>query len=638
MVWLVTWLLLLVQAPPEPRLGGEMPERYFVTTTDSAAFSQWLVANGLRFRPRRLGRFELKARPEHLEALSDAPGVVGVEPIRRQRTQDLDASRSLIRAELAHLGLGLSRAHRGTGALVGIVDNGFDLAHPAFQDSSGKSRILRLWDHTNASGSPPAGFTTGSLFAGDALNALGRSGTLIHHGTHVAGLAAARSVPGSGGDWWGVADDARLALVDCGPGCAALDEGIEYIYRLADSLGLPAVVNLSWGNHEGPRDGKGSDCVLLGSLLGPGKLATASAGNAGAYAGHAVHAFPAIADTVRLALEVADGAQTSSTGDTLRRVSYAKLELWGDSARTFRAWVEFLDSAGTLLATSASQTAGRSAWKTIALVNPLGQDTFWVEGNVEMRSRKGGMNLTAYSNRKGIKLRVGITAADNTVHGWTLEEGKAFLQDTSCIGCVVPDQDHMLSDKSTCPLQIAVGSVDELGAATWFTSKGPGLARNPKPDVSAPGLQVISTLNAAAGAWPTSGSWNGHAWGPMSGTSMSAPLVAGALALLLEQDPGLTTDSALSLLKGGADRHDPAVGWSILDVGRMLEGLDPARTLSLASRSRAATGARREWLTAKGARTVVPAGADPMRHQPEGIAWLRTCDERGCSVRGLVRP
>jgi hypothetical protein len=34
----------------------------------------------------------------------------------------------------------------GRGAIIGLIDSGFELSHPAFRDSNGKTRVLAAWD------------------------------------------------------------------------------------------------------------------------------------------------------------------------------------------------------------------------------------------------------------------------------------------------------------------------------------------------------------------------------------------------------------------------------------------------------------------------------------------------------------
>ena len=41
-----------------------------------------------------------------------------------------------------------SVAEDGTGVLIGVIDSGFDLSHPAFRDANGKLRVVALLDQT----------------------------------------------------------------------------------------------------------------------------------------------------------------------------------------------------------------------------------------------------------------------------------------------------------------------------------------------------------------------------------------------------------------------------------------------------------------------------------------------------------
>ncbi|MDD7730570.1 MAG: S8 family serine peptidase, partial [Clostridia bacterium] len=63
-----------------------------------------------------------------------------------------------------------------------------------------------------------------------------------------------------------------------------------------------------------------------------------------------------------------------------------------------------------------------------------------------------------------------------------------------------------------------------------------------KPDIVAPGNRVISCIPG-----------NDHSYGMKSGTSMSTPLISGAIACALEKDPTLTNADIKIMLKDSAD-------------------------------------------------------------------------------------
>lgn len=94
-----------------------------------------------------------------------------------------------------------------------------------------------------------------------------------------------------------------------------------------------------------------------------------------------------------------------------------------------------------------------------------------------------------------------------------------------------------------------------------YSGRGPTNACICKPDLVAPGAAIVSCSNRAG------------CYAVKSGTSMSTPIVSGAIALLLEKYPDMTNrDVKLFLKERAVDLGQPKnqQGWGMLDIGRLL--------------------------------------------------------------------
>ncbi len=138
------------------------------------------------------------------------------------------------------------------------------------------------------------------------------------------------------------------------------------------------------------------------------------------------------------------------------------------------------------------------------------------------------------------------------------------------------------------PIVIGVGATYDNDTVAHFSSEGPAPNRPPwndptywpypdwnllKPDLVAPGVGVLSIM-------PGGGF---QAW---SGTSLASPLVAGAVAILLQKDPTLTFEEVYSALVSGTDTFpwgspypNNTYGWGRLNVWRSLNTLSPPSLL-----------------------------------------------------------
>ncbi|UCC21136.1 MAG: S8 family serine peptidase, partial [Promethearchaeota archaeon] len=135
---------------------------------------------------------------------------------------------------------------------------------------------------------------------------------------------------------------------------------------------------------------------------------------------------------------------------------------------------------------------------------------------------------------------------------------------------------------------IAVGATDENDELTSFSSWGPTYGYIGYPDVVAPGIYIIST-EASNSIISKEQRFKGDYFDfpgdadyiPLSGTSMACPMVAGALAILLDAYPNMTPETArIALLEGAkklANENDDDYlksGAGIINVTASLNYLD----------------------------------------------------------------
>jgi hypothetical protein len=125
------------------------------------------------------------------------------------------------------------------------------------------------------------------------------------------------------------------------------------------------------------------------------------------------------------------------------------------------------------------------------------------------------------------------------------------------------DRAAQLTWPAADPRVVSVGAVDALEEQVIFSNSSPQLK------LTAPGY-VVQTA------------WLDNRRILMSGTSASAPLVAGAIAALISENPALSAPEAARLLQqyasdGGAPGADPDYGAGILNLGWAMGRNDPGR-------------------------------------------------------------
>lgn len=110
---------------------------------------------------------------------------------------------------------------------------------------------------------------------------------------------------------------------------------------------------------------------------------------------------------------------------------------------------------------------------------------------------------------------------------------------------------------------IAVAAVDSNRVVTGFSSRGPTADGRIKPDVAALGRNVVC---AKPMSWNEYSRWNG--------TSLSCPVVAGVVALIIEAHPDWSPSRVREALRSSSDRsHYPNLnyGYGIVNAAKAID-------------------------------------------------------------------
>jgi subtilisin family serine protease len=438
----------------------------------------------------------------------------------------------------------------GAGVLVGTVDTGIDTSSPDFKNADGTTRIVSIWDQT-AGGTPPAGFSYGTEWTKAQIDA----GTASEvdsqgHGTHVMGIAAGNGrATGNGEDpfqYVGIAPEADLCVVKTTLQSSAIVDGVSYIFQKAAALGERAVVNLSLGTQEGAHDGSLPMDQMLSALAGPGKVLVASSGNEG---NSGLHGQLTLGGSAPGNMTLVVPAYTPATGT-------------GNDFFLLSGWYDPRSRISLTITTPSGVRVGPLATGQ----NLNGQNT--QDGFVDVH------NGTSSSSNGTLEIFVqvydGIATRPPGTGTWVFTFTPVLLagggridtylyQSSLGDGSVPPPAWNLgllnggvISSPGSADSTVTVGahatkdcweSVDgfrhcwnplpTIGAIAPFSSQGPRRDGLLKPDLTAPGLGITSTLSAEfVDADPTTVATDGvHV--NFAGTSSSAPHVTGAAALLL---------------------------------------------------------------------------------------------------------
>lgn len=480
------------------------------------------------------------------------------------------------------MAIDLPQEFTGQGVIIGITDWGFDYTHPVFYDTLMQHyRVLRAWDQFKTSGPAPEGYNYGTEYVGQEALLAAQCDTsniykYAYHGTHCAGIAGGA---GAGTIYRGVAVEAEYLFVTVSLTDQEVIDAWRWMYDVAQQEGKRLVISMSWGLYYlDNMDGTGPLAEEMQRLNDLGVVFVSSAGNNGEENFHISHTFTQ-QDTIRTQFTFAPSSTSATcTGADITMIS--------SENTPFSFSLMVMNPALNVLEQTAFFTTNSDAVADSFLI--VNTDTIFYRYEIQSNTPYNHKPVVQFRVMKSPAYRFGlaIAAESGEFHAWNLAHietnygnwGGEFKKPSNHPDWIEGDPEYGISAPANIDCAISVAShlsrykapagIYVGGTISSFSSYGPGFGQSMKPEISAPGSNVVSSLssftNTFSGTYVKTIHFNDRTYHfvSLSGTSMSCPFVAGVAALVLQANPFLSASQVKEILLETAynDEHTEEAG------------------------------------------------------------------------------
>jgi subtilisin family serine protease len=507
----------------------------------------------------------------------------------------------------------------GKGVVVGVMDIGFDFTHPNWYSADMQEyRIKQVWDMLDYSENGEA--VIGKTEDGQDTIYVGRQyigaeailnkrysadGLTQYHGTHTMGTATGSGAEGNGivSQYVGMAPDAEICVVanyttnnedvipetDIYKYTTATDLlGFKYIFDYAESVGKPCVINFSEGTYDELNESKLYQEVL-NKMVGPGRILCSAAGNDG---------------TKNTYIHKAKGenkkgtfltSATQDAGYVMRSKKPVKMQLsFYQKENKVRTWEYDMTKLSAFPDSVMTDTLliGKERFAISLCTYPECYDNTLYASELQIS------DVDNDSFGKNTEISFAVLGSDNDIEVF-FGSGSFKSSDLDKSLCDF-QQTHSMYFPASTENVIAIGASahvtkvishtgyiygDNLGTngvRANFSSIGPALNGCIKPDVMAPGVNIVSSTNSYRedlhleekyGSRVFEYEGRKHYWAMAKGTSMACPAVTGVIALWLQVCPTLTPEQIKDVFAHTCTHYDESLsypnnyyGWGEIDA------------------------------------------------------------------------